>query len=317
MNLVACGGGGGSGDDGDDDAPDADPDQPPDADNTGFVELIGRDWEIPNGEEYHCVGIRAPQDMLINTFRTPNPDGEHHTVLTIADDPGGLTGTELGEYECDVNTLDLQMLFASGVGTDDLAFPDGVAMRVEEGQFIHLNLHLFNTQPSGTISGHSAVLVKTITEQEMEHEAEMVFAGTFDIDVPAGEEGMASGGCTFDEPATILAYWPHMHQHATHQKVTMMVGGDPLDLHDQEFDFNEQYNYPIVPSLQVNDGDSINVECSYDNTEGEVDLEWGDSSNKEMCFTGLYRYPKQAAYLFECSTGGPGGRVGAPRRIRP
>jgi hypothetical protein len=92
-----------------------------------------------------------------------------------------------------------------------------------------------------------------------------------------------------------------MHQIATHQKVTLTVGGQEMIIHDQPFSFEEQKNYPLDPPIQVTNGDSINVVCSYDNTEGDVDVTFGDSSNKEMCFTGLYRYPKQAVTLFDCA----------------
>jgi hypothetical protein len=299
VSFPACGGGGGGDDDGDDtSSPDASIPE-------GFTELIGREWTISPGEIYKCVGIRVDRDMYINAFHTDNPGGEHHAVLTIADDPGGFGNTQLGEYDCNVNQLDLQMLFASGVGTDDLVFPDGVGMKINAGQFVHLNLHLFNTQPSGDITAHSRILVKEIAAADLVNEAEMVFAGTASINVPMGEMGDASGGCTFQNDATIMTYWPHMHQHAYHQKVDMVVGGSAMVLHDQEFTFGEQKNFPITPNLQVHANDSINVTCSYDNTDGTSDLTFGDSSTEEMCFTGIYRYPKQAGFfgLFDCVEG--------------
>src|SRR5689334_22685532 len=78
------------------------------------VEIIGRDWTVPAGTEmYKCVGIQVDHDMYISQFHTDNPLGEHHTVLTVTDQLGGLGKTQLGEYDCTVLTLDLQMLFAS------------------------------------------------------------------------------------------------------------------------------------------------------------------------------------------------------------
>jgi hypothetical protein len=297
--LAACGSSGGGGDDTTDD-PTPDANEIPE----GFVELIGRDWTMEPGERYKCIGIVAEEDMIISTFRTPNPSGEHHAVLTVADAPGGFGGTQLGEYDCGVNTLGLEMMFASGVGTDDLAFPEGVGIRVAAGQFLHLNLHLFNTQPSGDISGHSAILVKTIAEAELENEAEMVFAGTFDINIPPESEGTASGGCTFSNDQTLMAYWPHMHQYANHHKVTLTIDGVEQVLHDEEFSFEEQINYPLEPNIQVSAGDSINVECTYFNDHPTEALTFGDSSTQEMCFTGMYRYPKTAFSLFDCAQGG-------------
>lgn len=301
--LPACGGGG-SGDGDDTAAPDADPNDPPDADNSDFVEIIAREWTVqPGVEEYKCVGVTVPEDMWISVFRTANPGGEHHAVLTVADQPGGVTGTQLGEYDCDVGTLGLEMLFASGVGTDDLALPEGVAVKVEAGQFLHLNLHLFNTDPSNPITARSSILVKRVPQVPPSMEAEAIFAGTTNINVPPQSTGTASGGCTFDQAATIFAYWPHMHQAATHQKVTMTIGGQAMVIHDEDFLFGDQINFPLTPPLEVQSGDSINVECTYYNASPDTDITFGDSSNQEMCFTGLYRYPKQAFTLFDCSDG--------------
>ncbi|MCA9677374.1 MAG: hypothetical protein KC464_20285 [Myxococcales bacterium] len=301
LGLGACGGSSAGDDTGDDTTPDATTGAP-DADLSDFTTLISRPWTISPGETYKCIRIQATEDMYITQFRALSPQGTHHTVLTVKDSLGGFGGSQQGEYDCDAGALDLQMLFASGLGTDDLAFPDGVAMKVSAGQWINLNLHLFNTQPSGEISGTTGIMVKTIPADQVQQEAEMVFAGNMSFSIPDGGETTISGGCSFTNDATIMAYWPHMHQIATHQKVTLTVGGSPMVLHDDAYSFNEQKNYPLNPLVQVHSGDSINVDCTYNNTTGHA-VSFGDSSTDEMCFTGLYRYPKQAVYLFECSTG--------------
>ena len=73
-------------------------------------------------------------------------------------------------------------------------------------------------------------------------------------------------------------------------------------LHDEPFGFEEQTNYPLATPIQISNGDSVSVECSFVNTsDPPVPITFGDSSTKEMCFTGLYRYPKQAQFLFECA----------------
>lgn len=299
LGLLGCGGSG-SGDD-TSGGPDA---SAADALPQGYTELIGRDWTIDPGETYKCIRIRVDHDMLINSFHAVAPVGTHHTVLTVSS-----SSSPLGEYDCAAGNLDLQMLFASGVGTDDLTFPDGVAMRVTAGQYINLNLHLFNTQPSGSLTGHSAIAIKTIDPSQLTDEAEMVFAGTGNISIPGGSTDQnpahAVGGCTFTRDATLLAYWPHMHQHAVHQKVTITPsGGSPIVVHDADYEFTNQKNYPLSPTMQVHNGDAISVDCSYTNPDPSAPtITFGDSSLDEMCFTGLYRYPKQALYLFECTTG--------------
>jgi len=268
------------------------------------VEIIGRDWTIPAGTEtYKCIGIQVDHDMYISQFQTSNPLGEHHTVLTVTDQLGGLGGTKLGEYDCSVLTLDLQMLFASGVGTDSLAMPDGVAVPVKAGQYLNLNLHLFNTSDA-PITGHSGILATLVDAVPKEKQAEMIFSGTVNIDIPPGQTVTVGGGCTFQKDATLFTYWPHMHQHATHQTVTLTKGGVATPMHDAAFDFQEQKNYELSPTVAIHAGDSIRTDCTYTNND-TTSLTFGDSSTAEMCFTGLYRYPKQALSLFECTEGHP------------
>jgi hypothetical protein len=291
----ACGGGPGAGDE---DAAPVDA-----ADEEGLIELIARDWSIPPGERYKCIRIQVEEDLYITQFRALAPLGTHHTVLSVADNLGFPGGSQLGEYDCQAGNLDLQMLYASGVGTSDLALPDGVAIKVRAGQYVNLNLHLFNTQPGSELTGRSGILIKAIPAAEVLHEAEMIFAGDAQLDIPGETNGTPHREfyeCTFSRNATIFAYWPHMHQYAVHQKVTFTIDGAVAFTHDEPYSFEEQEYYPLSPSLSVRSGDKVLVECFYENDTG-VPVTFGDSSDKEMCFTGLYRYPKQATHLFECS----------------
>lgn len=300
----ACGddGGGGGGDD--DPTIDADTTMPDAPDMTGWTPLIARSWTIPAGDEiYRCVRIQVEQDMYINGFRSLTPTGEHHTVLTVKDSLGGIGGNQTGEYNCDAGTLDLQMLYASGVTTADLEFPEGVGMKLTAGQYINLNLHLFNSQAEGDLSGESTIYVKLIDESELVNEAEFVFCGDGSLNIPGNTNGtphMETGSHTFGDSATIVSYWPHMHQFAVRQKVEVTIDGETTVLHDEPYSFLEQNNYSLEPPLQVSAGDSIRVECYYENDTG-TPITFGDSSEREMCFTGLYRYPKQALHLFECT----------------
>ncbi|HTL31981.1 MAG TPA: hypothetical protein VL326_02585, partial [Kofleriaceae bacterium] len=164
-----------------------------------------------------------------------------------------------------------------------------------------LNLHLFNPSDQ-TINGHSGVMASLIDQVDRDHQAEMIFTGTFNINIAPGETATVGGGCIVPEDSTVFAYWPHMHQHATYQKMMLTRAGTTTMIHDAAFDFREQVNYPLSPTLSLKTGDNLRTECTYTNT-GSTTLTWGDSSTAEMCFTGLYRYPKRALSLFECTEG--------------
>jgi hypothetical protein len=302
--LVACGKvNGNSGDDGtgDDqpaiDAPTTLPDSPPPP--PGYTRLIGRTWSLTPGQldTYKCVRVTIPQDMYITNIMAQAPTGTHHTVLSIAGANG--TGGADGEEDCSVQTLGMVMLYASGVGTSPLDFPTGVGIKVSAGQQIHLNLHLFNASDN-PISGDSAILVKSQPTAPPTL-AEMVFAGTFGFAIPSNNQPFtAGGGCSSDRDYTLFALWPHMHQLATHQKITLTHMGTPTVLHDMPYQFAEQKYWLQSPTVQIKAGDGIRVDCTWVNNTGST-VRFGDSSNAEMCFGGMYRYPAANNGLFDCA----------------
>ncbi|MEJ7604125.1 MAG: hypothetical protein WKG01_40040 [Kofleriaceae bacterium] len=294
LSIIGCKSGGNPGGDDDDDGIDAGIDAPPIED--GWTELIGRDWTIsPNADDtYKCRRIQMTQSMWISGFRAIAPFGTHHTVVTIS------SGGQTGDYDCSVLNLDSQMLYASGVATDELLFPPDVAIQVSAGQYININLHLFNATDD-PISGHSGILVKT-SETEPVHKADMMFAGNMNFSIPWGDDRLVEGGCVSTEADYhVFTLWPHMHQFAKHQKVTATPKGrGQLTLHDDPYTFLEQRNYPMAELFLPKDS-QIHVTCTYNNnTNPKVEIPFGDSSNEEMCFTGMYKYPAGGG-LFQCS----------------
>lgn len=252
--------------------------------------LIARDWTLaPGTEQYRCSRITVTEDLYITGFRSIDPSGTHHTVVTVED-----SGSD-GDFDCNPGTLADEMIFASGVGTDVLEFPEGVAFKVPAGRKILLNLHLYNTGESET-TGRSGTEIKTIAASEVEQEAEVTFAGTFLISIPANSEHSTSGRCTFTQDATVMTIWPHMHQLGTHMKVVHEASGGDVTLHDEPYNFEEQVNYMIDP-VMVRAGEAVRADCTWNNTTGET-VTFGDSSDKEMCFAGLYRYPKSGEDTF-------------------
>lgn len=296
--AVGCGGDNPSG--GGTDAPPGDsgtitPDSPPIPD--GYTRLIGRTWNIsPGGQDvYRCVRVTVPQDMYITSIMAQAPIGTHHTVLSVVTNNPPPPD---GEQDCGAGSLGMVMLYASGVGTSPLDFPTDVGIRIPKGTQIHLNLHLFNASDQ-QLSGESAILVKAqATPPPML--AEMVFAGTYNFTIPKGGQPYTkTTTCSASSSYRLFAVWPHLHQLATHQKVELIQGGTPTVLHDLAYDFEEQKYYMKTPEVQVQQGNQIRVTCTWVNNTG-ADVGFGDSSNEEMCFTGLYRYPATNSGIFSC-----------------
>jgi len=231
---------------------------------------------------YWCTLKTIQEDTYIKAFRAQAPPGTHHTLLLRT--PGG--GPD-GESACGP-TLGADMLHASGVGSDDLTFPDGVAVKVPAGTQLMLNLHLFNTT-AGPLSGVSATLVQTMKASDVTQVAELVLGGSTQISVPPNGSQTVHATCTFQSTATISTVWPHMHMIGTHMKVTYQGASGTKVLEDAPYSFSDQKNYPITP-VTVAPGENILIDCTYQNPTSQT-IYWGDSSKSEMCFAGLYLYP--------------------------
>lgn len=305
--AVGCGGGGSGDDDDDGTGGDAAVDSPIPAD---YTRLIGRTWSLPAGtpDTYKCVRVTLTEDTYITSIMAQAPEGTHHTVLSIAGGNG--TAGPDGEQDCGVGTLGTVMLYASGVGTSPLDFPQDVGLLVPAGTQIHLNLHLYNASDN-PIEGDSAILVKRPAAPPPML-AEMVFAGRFLFSIPPTPPGgmpyTTTGGCTADSSYNLFAVWPHQHKLGVHHKFEIIRGGNSNVLHDGAFAFGEQHYYLQDPVFAVQSGDQIRTTCSWVNP-GSSNVTFGDSSDTEMCFTGLYRYPAPpgGTNLFDCTdTGGAG-----------
>lgn len=267
----------------------------------GYTKLIGRTWALPAAghDIYKCVRVTIPTDMYVTDIVAQSPLGTHHTVLSIA--AGNAAGPD-GETDCSVGTIGRPMLYASGVGTDPFSFPPNVSVKIAAGTQIHLNLHLYNAGDEA-LANESAIWVKS-QPTPTPIIAEMVFAGKIAFSVATGQHDVI-GGCTANQDFNLFAVWPHMHKIANHSKFEVIHNGVSTVVWDAAYDFNDQKYYPQTPEIQVKQGDQIKVTCSYNNTTGGS-VTFGDSSDKEMCFTGMYRYPSQNASVTQC-TDVPGG----------
>jgi hypothetical protein len=246
-----------------------------------WVTLVEADWELSPGQEsFRCARRTVQQDMYVQAFRDISPPGTHHTVLSMGD-----AIAPDGEFDCSGGTNHQSGLFGSGVGGEPFWLPDGVAVKVAAGQQVLLNLHLFNVGYEAS-HGRSGTEVYLVAADEVEHEAEVILAGSTTFAIPPSYAEHEEGGrCLFHEDATVFALSPHMHQLGVHMRV---VHGDDVLL-DDPYDFEEQWFRAIEPQ-RVHAGEGVDVHCTWVNDTGDV-VGFGNSSTEEMCFVGLYRYP--------------------------
>jgi hypothetical protein len=203
-------------------------------------------------------------------MRPLSPPGTHHTLLFK-----GATGTN--------------MIYASGVGTNELMFPPGTGMRIPAGTLVGLQLHIFNPSDQ-MITGTSGIEFFPVDAASVTEEVDMFLPGPQNLAIAPNKSTTQTGTCTVKQPYKVFALFPHMHQLGTHMKTTLTVSGQPRVLNDAPYAFDHQAVLSFDP-IQLNVGDKITSECTWNNP-GSTTVGYGESSTTEMCYSILYRFPR-------------------------
>ena len=271
--LTACGS--------DEADPGTDASPPPPTD--GYTQLISGDWSLPMGTEtYRCVRVTATSDMWVTAIHPIAPLGTHHTVLML-----GAPDAPDGNVECD-SSLVKPSIYASGVGTQALVLPDGVAIKIAAGQQLLLNLHLFNASEA-TITGTSGIEVKTTQAAAVVHEAGALLAGKDAGLIVRPGLTTQTGSCSLPAGTTVFAMAPHMHLLGVHMKVTYEAAA-PQVVYDQDYTFDGQ-RYELLTTPMTSDGtNKLTVDCTYMNPSA-VPVRFGEHTEQEMCYALSLVYP--------------------------
>jgi hypothetical protein len=239
------------------------------------------DWTLAPGSEEkdRCVKVRLEEDIYVSAMRPIAPLGTHHTFVALSDTPD--------LPSCTLAVGQGGLIYASGAGTKDLRLPEGVAVKLPAGKFLYFSLHLFNPGDD-TLSGTSGLEIVRVPPEEVDYQSGATLAGPLVMSIPPGRVTLKHQ-CQLTQAQTAYALFPHMHQLGAHFKTTVTVGGVSKVLHDADYDFNEQRQYPIEP-IAFEPGDSIQTECTFENSSPNV-VKFGESSNDEMCISFFFAYP--------------------------
>jgi hypothetical protein len=242
--------------------------------------LAQQDWTLAPGDEYPdlCLKQQLTRDIYVSAIRPVHPKGTHHTFVALSD-------TATGE-RC-TTAVGTGLIYAAGVGSEGLHMPEGVALKLPAGKFLNLSLHLYNATGE-ELRGSSGLEVIEMDPADVVYESSPLLAGPVGFQIPPGRTTLQHS-CMVGQEVTAFALFPHMHQLGTHLKTTVTVAGETKVIHDGDYDFEEQRQFPIGP-LKFMPGDTIATECTYENP-GTRNVTFGESSDTEMCFSVLFRYP--------------------------
>jgi hypothetical protein len=263
-----------------------------------YEDLLVYDWELEaNQEQYYCVYETLEEDLWVSAFEPIQDTGTHHVTLGFVDEGPADGVVEAGdldaEFPCNGVTLGDELVYGAVFATQGLVLPEGVAARIPAGKQLLLSVHVLN--PTGEpLTGRTGISVVRAEPEEIEQEAENVFAINLGIQVEPGASTHTST-CTMASDGTILALVHHMHLTGVWQKTTLVRNDGAREvLLDKAFDFEAQDTVVLDPPVRVEAGDRLEVECNFENDTDRT-LTFGESTGEnEMCLTSFYRFPAVA-----------------------
>jgi hypothetical protein len=259
----------------------------------------------PGEEQYFCAAWAFPKikNTLVYAARLYTTSGLHHSNVISnppnpdkgpnpypkcwggASNPFGMIGSSIPD-----------VLFANStqvVGTETLAFPPGMAYRVNPAREIIADVHLLNTAPQA-----QAIEVVydffTMPDSELVSELGPFVADNRAFNVPAMQTATTTTECrTFG--GTIATIMPHTHNFATSFQV------QAIDWDDKPAEIYRKDGYDLAsdiriydPGFSIEDTKSVRFSCTFANTK-TTPLVYGNA-NQEMCILFGYLYPAKKAF---------------------
>ncbi len=273
------------------------------------------DWQMTTGQEAtKCVVKRLdnPDVLWVSQIRTQLAKGSHHLIIYKSEE----TVERTTPFNCDpfVETLkgNTFPLMITQIREETLAFPNGVAFKFEPNQMVRLEAHYNNYFPDTTITAHGDVHFDGIAAEDVVAEANMLFYGNPDFEIPPGKYSTPWRYLSVLPNTHVFAVTGHTHAYGTNVEIAMSTNVDDegmslYPMEDAPFVWDEPPVETFDPALTFDGNQGFRYRCSWDNTTNN-DLGFGESANQEMCFLWAYYYPSQG-YRICVSPGGIGGGV--------
>jgi hypothetical protein len=146
-----------------------------------------------------------------------------------------------------------------------------------------------------------------VPEAAIDHEANILFIGTPDINLPAGASvdvqayftpSRASLDLSGAKFFAITGHTHHYGQSVTVATATARTGTTTSVYAPSPFDWSEPETAVHHPEFTLPDGlqSGFDIRCSYRNTSAQT-VRFGESANDEMCFFWAYYYPSKGSHV--------------------
>ncbi len=316
------------------DPSDAPPDQQPEPFEPDFTVTLPVPYTpTASPDDYRCFVIDWPAEITQDQYVVAEqvfPDQSalvHHVIMFVAgpdeaDFYVGLDEQEEGPgYTCfgGPGKLDwsARWLGAWVPGMTQWNAPTGTGVRVEAGSKLIVQMH-YNLLAGAPAADQTSIGFKL--QDQVEQPAEFIpivdygwVTGSKPMPIPAGEANvthevtlgrehpfflyvLAALGVGPTDPVDVWNAALHMHMLGTQARVEVQQGGGSDDclLQIDDWDFHWQGQYELAAPVEFGAGDSIHLQCWWDNTaenqplvdgvpKQPADAGWGEGTFDEMC----------------------------------
>lgn len=258
---------------------------------------------VPAGvEDTRCVTVRLgnAEAIQVSKINTILDGASHHLVVYKSTD----TVEQPEPYACSpfVDTLQPENasvpLIVSQVDQESLVFPLGVSLPLGADQMIRIEMHYLNAGDAEREVTASVEFERQPPEQYRD-EASFLFVGNPDINLPEGPSTL--GPVWFPIPSEmvdihIFGMTGHTHQWGTNVEVEMRANENSEDgvaaYRYETWSWEEPPVAKFSPPLDMTAGSGFEFSCSWNNQSGGT-VEFGESTQHEMCFFWSYYYPSR------------------------
>jgi hypothetical protein len=183
-------------------------------------------------------------------------------------------------------------LMISEKPSDDLTFPQGVALKIAPQQMIELEAHYINSG-SSTLQGTGTVHFETIPVTTPNIiESDFAFWGTTNIVLAPGNQTIGPLFAAGLAGTHGFALTTHQHRLGTEFKIWAANSATDTN-HPPVADTTDWSNPPLYrlsPEIDFNGQNGLAYQCTWNNTTGQV-VTFGESALQEMCVLWMYYYP--------------------------
>ncbi len=266
--------------------------------------MVGKEVD----DEYRCYHVKLglERDVWVKgtEFQPGNPGVVHHFIL-FQDTTGvgaaldGATpdpGWVCGQMESSLATAKIIEMWAPG-NTAPLD-PRGIAMRLEAGKDLILQIHFHNTTGADAEDWSRFALHLAQPDETIIKEVRGQLVSAWTLDIKAGDPA-SEHRAAWTAPKDITVYTSGGHMHYRGKDIGMWATKPGAEretlLWMPNYDFNWQFTYEFVEPYRAPAGTTFDMVSHHDNSANNpfnpalppIDVKFGLATSDEMAFTGF------------------------------